>query len=144
MINKSFTLFFMLSFLIALISCQKEDDNNYSLIPFAGIVGKYKGSSVVCTAFVSTQDTICTSAIDNSLQVIVLNNQKIITYDEAEIFGRDTLTLIKTERINGARQFYFAHQTSNLSYQETGRLVTLENKVTNDNNTVFDIFKGSK
>ena len=144
MLKKSFIILLSLSVLIPITSCEGVDDTNFGVITFASIVGNYKGSLIICTTFIAAQDTICTSAIDNNLNIIVMNNQYIVTRDEADVFGKDTLPLIKTETINGGRLFSFATNNLNLIYYEKDKLVSLENKVTNDNITVLDIFEGSK
>lgn len=144
MLIRSFKIWFLISVFVAFASCEGEDDSNFNVITFASIVGKYKGLSMSCTTIINTQDTTCSNAINNTLTVTVMNNQHVVTDDELDIYGLDTLILINTETINEGRQFSFANHNLNLIYREKDKEVTLERIETYDNANVVDIFEGKK
>jgi len=144
MLKESLKICLIIFIAIPFLGCEKEDDSKFNIITFASIVGKYKGSSTVCTIFPTFQDTICTSAIDNTLNIFVMNNQNVVTYDESGIYGRDTLSYIKTEIINGGNQYSFSKSNISLIYQENNKQVFYEDKTYNLSSEVSNIFTGKK
>jgi hypothetical protein len=144
MLKESVKICLIISLLLPFIGCQEDDDSKFNLITFASIVGKYKGSSTVCTILPNIQDTICTSAADNTLNIIILDNQTIVISDVSGIYGKDTIPYIQKDVINDGNRFLFSKANINLVYQENDRQITYEDKSIDANTEILNIFTGKK
>ena len=144
MLKESLKLCLIILILLPIVACEREDDSKFNVITFTSIVGKYKGSSSVCTIFPVDQDTICTSAVDNTLNIFIMNKQNIVTSDESSLYGRDTLSYIKTEIINGGNQYSFSKSNINLIYRENDKQVIYEDRTIDLSTEVLNIFTGKK
>ena len=144
MLKESLKICLIILVLLPFLGCEKEDESKFNVITFASIVGKYKGSSTVCNIFPMVQDTICTSAVDNTMDIFIMNKQNIVTSDESGLYGSDTLSYIKTEVINGGNQYLFSKSDINLIYQENDKQVIYEDKTYNLSSEVSNIFTGKK
>jgi hypothetical protein len=144
MLKESLKICLIILLLLPFLGCEKEDDSKFNVITFASIVGKYKGSSSVCTIFPIVQDTICTSAVDNTMNIFIMNKQNIVTSDESGLYGRDTLSYIKTEVINGGNRFLFSKSNLSLVYHENDKQVVYEDKDVDGNTEISNIFTGKK
>lgn len=144
MLKESLKICLIILVLLSFLGCEKEDESKFNVITFASIVGKYKGSSAVCTIFPMVQDTICTSAVDNTMNIFIMNKQNIVTSDESGLYGSDTLSYIKTEVINGGNQYLFSKLDISLIYLENDKQVIYEDKTYNLSSEVSNIFTGKK
>jgi len=144
MLKESLKISLIIFILLPFIACDAEDDSKFNVITFASIVGKYQGSSTVCTIFPIVQDTICTSAVDNTMNIFILDTQNIVTYDASGIYGRDTLPFIKTDVANGGNRFLFSKANINLVYQENDRQIIYEERSIDASNEILNIFTGKK
>lgn len=144
MLKESLKICLIISLLLPFVGCQEDDNSKLNLITFASIVGKYKGSSTVCTIFPNVQDTICTSDADNTLNIIILDKENIVISDESGIYGKDTIPYIQKDVINDGNRFLFSKANINLVYQENDRQIIYENKSIVASTEILNIFTGKK
>lgn len=125
-----------------------DEENNAVQIKFAKIVGVFSGQSKICKPLDLSSDTTCSFGVMNNMKIILFDNISIIAEDDLGIYGKNKLTFISETFILTERHFVFESiepsKKLKLIYNDIAGTIKITNQYDNNGQILIDYFAGKK